>query len=259
MRLDSPTILILALVFGGAGTFSCVKAQDTSTSSGIESQRCVNWVNAMVPVADLRNLNPVDFCSGGKDENFGGWSAVFKCGASPTLLTGTALSYCTSFGQVRRHEAWAAGFSSTTKHGRELLDGSSDFPDDSQRNAVTFYSRTPVWIGSLRMAAGMYKLIPSKSQDGWNLAVAKFDGEWNAHKPPQQDLGTIKMTGSTPEKPMGKDYLEIWGRPFSNACGGGSPNLNIRELHFILESTDLFVCIRPEQASQSQQATLNER
>jgi hypothetical protein len=106
----------------------------------------------------------------------------------------------------------------------------------------------------------MYKLIPSKSQDGWNLVVAKLDGEWNSPKPPQQNLGMIKMTGSTPESPMGKDYLEIWGRPFSNVlCGGGSPNFDIRELHFILGSTDLFVCIRPERVPQSQQANISER
>ena len=259
MRLDSVKILTLFLTLAGSGTFSGLKAQGTSVNPDIESQRCVNWVNATVPNADLPGLVPVDFCSGIKSGSFGAWSAVFKCGASPRLLTGTAPKYCASFGYVDAHEAWAAGFSSPTSDGRELLDGASDSTNDSQRNAVTFYSRTAVSMGSLRMPAGMYELIPSKSQEGWNLTVAKLDGEWNSAQPPQQNLGMIKMTGSTPESPMGKDYLEIWSRPFSNVCGGGSPNFDIRELHFILGSTDLLVCIRPEQVPQSQEANISER
>ena len=46
MRLDSVKILTLSLA--GSGTFSGLKAQDTSVNPDIESQRCVNWVKATV-------------------------------------------------------------------------------------------------------------------------------------------------------------------------------------------------------------------
>ena len=64
---------------------------------------------------------------------------------------------------------------------------------DSQHAAVTFYSTNSVWMGSLRLPAGMYKLIPSKSPDGWRLAVAKQDGESNDARRTQQYLGSVEL------------------------------------------------------------------
>lgn len=54
------------------------------------------------------------------------------------------------------------------------------------------------------MPAGMYKLIPSKSPDGWSLAVAKQDGEWDDAKPTQQYLGSVQMKGSASDNTTGK-------------------------------------------------------
>lgn len=258
------TVMTLSLVLVGSGAFSGLRAQDAAVTPGTDTQRCVNWMKATVPVADLRGPDPADFCSGIQNGNLGAWIATSKCGASPALLTGTAPKYCASWGEISAHEAWAAGFSSTTKDGRELLEGASDSAKDTQRNAVTFYSRTAVWMGSLRVPAGMYKLIPSKSPDGWSLAVARLDGEWNDAKAPQQYLGTVEMKDLASGNPMGKDhlemgkdYLEIWAGNFATGCEGRPTDFNGRELHFILGSTDLLLCIRPEQLPQSQEANMS--
>jgi hypothetical protein len=102
--------------------------------------------------------------------------------------------------------------------------------------------------------AGMYKLVPSKSSDGWSLAVARLDGEWDDANAPQQYLGTVAMKRVAPGIEIGKDYLEIWAGNFAAGCEGGSPGIS-RELHLILGSTDLLVCIRPEQAPQNQETS----
>jgi hypothetical protein len=263
MKLDSLTILTLALAFAGAGPLSSLRAQDASIAA--DRQRCVNWMKTTVPDlrtpddADLRKIDPTDFCSGVQSGSVGGWAAVFKCGALPVPLTGTAPRYCTSSGQINAVEAWAAGFSSAAKDGSDFLNGASDVAEKSQRNAATFYTVTAVWMESLRVPAGMYKLIPSKTPDGWSLAVAKQDGEWSDAKPVQQYLGSVLMKGSASDDLVGKHNLAISTSPWAEGCGGLSPDFNFRELHLQYGSTDLFVCIRPEQVSQSHQANISER
>jgi hypothetical protein len=181
------------------------------------------------------------------DGHTGGWDAIFKCGQPTQQLTGPSPRYCASSGQISAGEAWAAGFSSATRYGSDPLGESSD----AEQAAATFYSRTAVWMENLRMPAGMYKLIPSKSPDGWSLGVAKQDGEWNDAKPTQQFLGSVPMKGSASDSTTGKRNLVISTRR--------SPDSNVRELHFMYGSTDLFVRIRPNQVPQSQEANMSER
>jgi Protein of unknown function (DUF2911) len=263
MKIWHVTVMALSLGFAASGTFSALRAQQAAAAPDPQTQRCVNWIKATVPVAELRGLDPADFCSGVQTGNFGAWSSVFHCGVS-SAPTGTSPKYCASWGEIREHETWAAGFSSTTKDGHELFDESSDSSKNAQRNAVTFYSRTPVWMGSLRVPAGMYKLTPSRSPDGWSLAVARLEGEWNDAKAPQQNLGTVEMKNS--DNPtltdslyfeLGKDYLEIWAGNFAAGCGKRPTDFNGRELHFILGSTDLLVCIRPEHSPESQRSNIS--
>lgn len=262
MKMRSVTVMTLSLALAGSGAFSHLRAQDKSATPTKETLRCVNWIKATVPVTNMHGFDPADFCSGIQDGNLGGWSTEFNCGASPAL-TGTAPRYCESWGEIRGHEAWAAGYTSTTKDGRELFDGASDSAKDSPPNAATFYSRTALWMGSLRVPAGIYKLIPSKSSEGWSLAVARLDGEWNDAKAPQQYLGTVEMKSLAPDNRMltdslyhelGKDNLEIWA---AAGCEGRSTDFNSRALHFILGSTELWVCIRPEQVPQSQETNIS--
>ena len=205
----------------------------------------------MKATVSARALDPTDFCSGIWDGHTGGWDAIFKCGQPTQQLTGMSARYCASSGQISAGEAWAAGFSSATRYGSDLLGETSDAAKDSQRAAATFYSRTAVWMGSIRVPAGMYKLIPSKSPDGWSLAVAKQDGEWNDARPTQQYLGSVQMKGSASDNTTGKHNLVISTRRW--------PDSNVRELHFMYGSTDLFVCIRPDQVSQNQEANISER
>jgi hypothetical protein len=112
---------------------------------------------------------------------------------------------------------------------------------------------------NLRVPAGMYKLIPSKSADGWSLAVAKQDGEWSDDKAPQQYLGSVAMKGSASDNATGKHNLVISTRPCAEGCPGPSVNFEVRELHFMYGSSDLFVCIRPDQVPQNQEANISER
>ena len=177
---------------------------------------------------------------GGKTLPAGGWYSMRKCGHPAEQLTGATPRYCTSSGRLTAHEASAAGFSTATTDGHELLDQTSDTAKDLHRSAATFYSRTPVWMGTLSLPAGMYELMPAQSPDGWKLDVATEHGD---------SLGSVKMETAASNDPAGKN-LVISTKPWGDGCPDPSPDFNVRELHFSYGSTDLFVCLRPDQVPQ---------
>jgi hypothetical protein len=253
MNMGSVTVMTLSLLFAG----SSLRAQGPTAAPDTETQRCVNWMKATVP--GISTLDPSDFCAGiKKDGSPDGWWSIWKCGQPTQQLPGATPRYCTSSGQFFRGEAWAAGFSSTTRDGRDFFDGDSDGAKDQHLIAATFYSRTPLWMENLLVPAGIYKLIASKSPDGWSLAVAKLDGEWNDAKPSLQYLGSLLMKGSASDNPTA-DNLGISTKPWAEGCPGPSSDFSVRELHFQDGSWDLFVCIRPDQVPQSQEAKMSER
>jgi hypothetical protein len=239
MKYGSVTVLTLSLALAGAF------AQDVSVAPGSDTERCVHWMKATVPRTP--RIDPVDFCRGVKREgSYDGWGSVFKCGQPAD--NGAAPRYCASSGQFFRGEAWAAGFSSATRDGRELFEGNSDPAKDLV--AATFYTRTTLWMENLRVPPGMYKLIPSRSPHGWSLSVARQD------VPPY--LGTVEMKGSVPDR-LETSNLVTSTTPSAEGCPGPSTNFDLRELHFIYGSADLFVCIRPEEVVRGQEADLRER
>jgi hypothetical protein len=257
MKLGSVTILTLSLAFAGSGTFSSLRAQDASLPPSSEAYQCMKWMKATVPLlrtpddGDLRRLDPAHFCSGIQEGGLGGWGAVFQCGQSIEHFSGTPLRYCASFGEVNAGDAWAAGFSSRTKDGSDLLDGASEALKDSQRAAVTFYSTNSVWIESLRLPAGMYKLVPSNSPDGWRLAVARQDGEWNDARSTQQYLGSVELHSVASQTSAGKSNLAISLGDGVQRCPTPTVWRAVKELHFTYGNTDLFVCFRQDQRQEA--------
>jgi hypothetical protein len=161
----------------------------------------------------------------------------------------------TSYGEIRPGRAWAAGFSSSTKYGSDLLDGTSGAANDSQQAAATFYSTTPMRMENLRMPAGMYKLVPIKSPDGWKLTVAKQDGDSTDAAHTLQYLGSVDMKAAPRDSSSETTYLAISMEPRAEGCSGPSPQRDLQELHFRYGITDLFVCFRPDQVGQNQEAS----
>jgi hypothetical protein len=259
MKLGSMRLLIVSLALAGSGAFSSLRAQDAPVAPSSEVDQCVKWMKATVPLQARDDLDPAGFCSGTYKGPIGGWYSIQHCGQPLEQLTGAPSRYCTSSGQINPREAWAAGFSSPTKYGSDLLDGASDSAEGSRRNAATFYSRTAVWVENLRVPAGMYILIPSKSPDGWSLTVAKRDRDWSEAEPKPQYLGSVKMKSAAADNPTGKPNLLVSTSPWAEGCPGPAPDFNVRELHFVYGSTDLFVCIRPDQVLQNQEANISER
>ncbi len=255
MRSSSSNVLILSLAFACFGASSNLCAQDSPVASANDVRQCVEWLKASV---SSRGFTPEDFCSGNFDGNLGGWGSLYKCGKSAQQTAGTAPKYCASSGEISAGETWAAGFRSATRDGSDLLADRSSAANGSQQLAVTFYSRTGVLMGNLRLAPGMYKLIPSKAPDGWTLAIAKQDGDWNEARPAQPYLGSIPMKGSSSGHDVGHN-LGISSRRWATGCPGPEPDHDTRELHFQYGDTDLFVCLRVDQVPQSQEANLSGR
>jgi hypothetical protein len=211
-------------------------------------------MEATVPILES-SLDPTDFCAGVKRGNLGGWYSIFKCGQSEQRLSGTAVRYCTSSGQISTSESWAAGFRSTSRDGHELLDETYKATKDSHPVAATFYSSTALSMGSLRLPPGMYDLMPSKSPEGWKLEVAK----WSDVPNPENYLGSVEMKGVTGDNLGKKSNLVISTSAWADGCSVLSPDKNFRELHFIYGSTDLFVCIRPDQRPLDPQENISQR
>jgi len=248
MKFGSVTVLTLSLAFAGAFISSSLYAQDVSVAPGSDTERCVHWMKTTVPGNAM--LDPVDFCAGVKREgSYDGWGSVFKCGQP--AKDGATPRYCASSGQFFRGEAWAAGFSSSTRNGREFFEGNSDAAKDPV--AATFYTGTTLWMENLRVPPGMYTLIPSRSPHGRSLSVARQDGG-----PTPRYLGTVEMKGSVPDS-LGTDNLATQTTPWAQGCPGPSLNFDLRELHFTYGGADLFVCISLEQAIGGQEANLSER
>ena len=248
MRLRSVAVLALSVAFASCGSLT-LRAQDASVASRTAIDSCVRWMKATVSGGVTRTLDPTEFCSGIKRGSTDGWYSIRKCGQTAAQLTGATPGYCTSSGQLRADEAWAAGFISTTKDGHELLDGTSDTAKNVHRSAATFYSRTPVWMGTLSLPAGMYELMPAQSPDGWKLDVATEHGD---------SLGSVKMETAASNDPAGKN-LVISTKPWGDGCPGPSRDFNVRELHFSYGSTDLFVCLHPDQVPVSQEVNVSQR
>ena len=249
MRLRSVTVVALSLAFASCGSLT-LRAQDASVASHTAIDSCVQWMKATVSEGVAGPLDPTEFCSGIKRGNIGGWYSMWKCGHPTGSLNDATPGYCTSSGQLTAHEAWAAGFSTaTTPDGHELLEETTDTAKDLHRSAATFYSITPVWMGMLRLPAGMYELMPAQSPDGWKLAVAKQGGEY---------VGSVKMKTAASDDPAGKN-LVISTKYGSDACPGPSTDFNVRELHFSYGSTNLFVCLRLDQALANQEENVSQR
>jgi hypothetical protein len=111
----------------------------------------------------------------------------------------------------------------------------------------------------LRLPAGMYELMPSKSADGWKLAVAKQSGESSDAEHPQRYLGSVAMKDAPRDATSEQTNLGILVKRGSEGCSGSTPRRDIGELHFTYGSTDLSVCLRTNQVLQTQEAEISER
>ncbi len=66
------------------------------------------------------------------------------------------------------------------------------------------------------------------------------------------------MKTAASDDPAGKN-LVISTKYGSDACPGPSTDFNVRELHFSYGSTNLFVCLRLDQALANQEENVSQR
>jgi hypothetical protein len=243
MKLALQPILSLALALVSSGSIARLHAQQASVGPESEIAHCVRWMNTTVPMKPFGSLDAAEFCAGVQRNGLGGWWSIFECGPSEQQLTGTTARYCVSSGHIDANETWAAGFRSMTRDGHELLNESPEAKKDSPPAAATFYTRTGLSMGDLKLAAGMYDLIPTKSPKGWTLEVAK----WSDVPNPQSYVGSVEMRRGPRRDFSEHSNLGISANAWANGCSALSPDESQGELHFAYGSTDLFVCIRPDE------------
>lgn len=219
--------ILFALVMASFST--AIHAQHGAASKA-DINRCSDWLKVIVP--ESAGVNAVAFCRGLKTEaGPNEWSRVYHCGPAATSNAGSKKPYCTSSGSVGSDWTMAAAFTAEPEHGAEL------FPNTETGKAgepATFYSRTPVHIGDLRIPAGMYRLTISRHADEWKMTVAPDSG---------QPLGTVplKATGHPVSSANTDSVIQVLHS--GNHCAHPS---STRELIFSYDGVDLYACLRPE-------------
>jgi hypothetical protein len=115
---------------------------------------------------------------------------------------------------------------------------------DLSKSSATLYSRTPVWIGDLKVPAGLLRLVPSQTSEGWKLTILQLAGEWSQDKLSSRTLGAVPLKATAVDRyPSGEMVLELF--PSSRECS--TPMWVTRELHMIYKDLDMYVCLRPDQ------------
>lgn len=108
------------------------------------------------------------------------------------------------------------------------------------------------------MPAGMYRLVPSRSSHGWTLSVASQDGEWTESQGAGPSLGSVAMKTATRDSAFGRN-LVISIKFWADGCPGPATETAVRELHFGSGSTDVFVCLKPDQVLKQQTGETSQR
>ena len=234
LHLISAPALALSLLYCGNANF--LTAQNASDAR-VQMEHCIHWINAIV--TPRQTFDPVNFCAG------------FETGNTSGLYTQNFI------GLTMPGDTVAFSLRTPSKDGHEFLAATEDPTDDPQRIAATFFSRTPFTIQNVRLPAGMYKLFPYQLPEGWQLAIARQDGEWNDPLNPSQRLAQVEMNTVAMDYPYAKLYAYL--HLISPHCGPAKPAWSIRELEFAFGDTDVSVCLRPEQIRPTPQDNLSER
>ncbi len=249
MSSTSRSILSLLTLCFCATLVLSVKAQDSSDSPQQQTASCVRWMKATVP--GVFNIEPAQFCSGSETvQGSDAWWSVHSCGQRGENVKGPAPQYCASMGRVTPGDTLAIALTSATRDGADFLARTNEPPtseasSNSHRSTAILYTRTPAWIGGVRVPAGLLKLSPSHSSEGWTVIISKQSGEWDDDEQPQI-LGTVPMKSistGTAGHGVGFNISKM-----NQHCSGADGMGNVRELHILSGDLDLMVCVRPDQA-----------
>lgn len=238
---------VLSLFVAGGGAVGTTAQTVTATPKDVA--RCVQWLKDLLP--QTIQVDPAAFCAGIKPEGApDGFAAVQQCGPAVEKSVGLPRPYCTSSGILAPGWTIAAGYTAASQNGNELFSegrtGTAAWPPPM------LYSRTPVHVGALRLAAGLYRLEPSRMPDGWMLTVVPESEDSAA--PAQQPLGTITLKTDTRfvSNVSGDLAITVQGNP--PRCGDPG---HARELAFTYNGTDLYACLHSEPVPPAQDTAAN--
>lgn len=235
MRLCGRSFLLaLAMV----GVAMAGQAQNGAASKA-QVDRCTDWLNTMVPT-DMR-VDLAAFCAGAKQEQvpgLGGWYSVAHCGATAKPGADGKEPFCASSGAIDPDWAVAMGFRSGVKDGGDLMPNA----ENDVGAAATLYTRTPVQLGALRLAAGLYQITISHPSDGWKMTVATEGGE---------EIGMAPLIVDEEKGYIGSG-LAMAVHHAGLSC---KDPVNVHELRFSYGGKDLYACFRPDRIAVTEETS----
>jgi hypothetical protein len=236
MKLQVRSFL-LALAMAGAAMAG--HAQNGAASKA-DIDRCTDWLKTVLP--DNMKVDVALFCAGQKQEQvpgLGGWYSTYHCGPAAGPAADRKEPYCAVSGAISPNWALAAGFRSEIKDGGDIMPAPGKV--DAAGAAGTFYSLTPVHIGSLRVPAGLYRFTISHPADGWKMTVAPETGT---------EIGVVSLKPSslltTTDSALAIGVLNSGFR-----C---KDPVRVHELVISYSGTELYACFEPEPIAPAQES-----
>jgi hypothetical protein len=235
---------VLAItILGLLSSSSSLSAQSAPQAQSPLVDRCIRWLEAIVPNPDRDKLDVAKFCRGYRTGNVDGlWSDCKSPGNS-----GQPPSHCSFEGRVMPGDTLALAISTPSHDGHEFLDAAAESGSDPYGVTATLYSRTDFVIDGTRMVAGLYRISPHKSGDSWELNFARLKREWNDPVAPEQFLWHASMKSNEDVQPTETLIYQMW--ILSKHCGAPSRVSSLREFEFRFGETDVSLCLDVMQAA----------
>ena len=241
--------VLAVVVLGSLSSGSAIlRAQSALQTKSVLADRCIRWLQAIVPDQAQDRLNPTDFCRGYPTGNVDGlWS---NCKTAP----GQQYGRCGFQGKVLPADTLAFSLITPSRDGHEFLDpeAKSGF---GQGTMATLYSRTDFVVDGTKLRAGLYRIFPHKSGEDWEMNFALLEGEWNDPGSPSEPVFHARMKIIEDVQPTEMLVDQMW---ISTKHCEGSGISSLREFEFRFRETDVSLCVNVLQSPPPVQGDLSE-
>lgn len=240
LRSRIPAIAMLTLLLCGAGPMS---AQSGSQTDSAVIGQCVRWLKAIVPDQAQDRLNAANFCRGYSTGNVDGlWS---DC--RPPQASGRPAGHCGFMGRVMHGDTLALSVITPSQDGREFLNAGEQASSDQRGVVAVLYSRTDFVIDGTRLRVGLYRILPRKPGENWEMDFYRIDGAWNDPVSPSQPVFRAALKSNEDANQSEKLVSNMW--LVAKHCGATSGVSSLREFEFGFGETDVSLCVNVSQAT----------
>jgi hypothetical protein len=190
-----------------------------------------------VPDRAQDRLDATNFCSGYPTGNVDGlWS---DC--KPPQESGWPAGRCGFMGRVMPGDTLALSVITPSYDGHEFLNAGEKSDSDRRGVLAVLYSRTDFAIDGTRLRGGLYRILPLKPGENWEMNFYRIEGAWNDQVTPDHPVFRVGMKSNEDANQSEKLISNMWLVP--KHCGATSGVSSLREFEFGFGATDVSLCV----------------